>query len=79
MGRRTYDDLGLGLNGMSAESYKVHLTYHTDQGTDGLDDEADLVATTGAACHPTWDRWNGQYLAGVQKAEWLPAAENRRG
>lgn len=79
VGRRTYGDLGLGLNGMSAESYKVHLTYHTDQGADGLDDEADLVATSGAACDPAWDEWDGQYLAGVQETKRLPAAENRRG
>jgi hypothetical protein len=64
---------------MPTESYKVHLTYHTDQGAGGLDDEADLVATPGAACDPARDGWDGQYLTGVQEAKRLPAAEDRRG
>ena len=79
MRQRTYGDLRLGLNGMPTESYKVCLTYHTDQGADRLDDETDLVATPGAACDPARDEWDGQYLAGVQETKRLPAAEDRRG
>ena len=64
---------------MSSQDYKVSLAYHADQGLGWLDDETHLVPTTRAVCDPAGDRWNGQHLAGVQKAEWLPAAENRWG